>query len=107
MTTFLFSYRMPVDYTPGRPGAAEAWTTYFESLGPNLADPGNPVFTSTALGACTGDSVRLGGFSLITADDLETAVTMAKDCPVLQSGGGVEVGVITEIYRDGRLVAGA
>jgi hypothetical protein len=107
MTTFLYSYRMPVNYTPGRPGAVEAWTTFFEGLGSHLVDPGNPVFESTTLGTCGTDAVRFGGFSLVTADDLETAVTMAKGCPVLEAGGGVEIGVITEIYRDNRLATGA
>jgi hypothetical protein len=107
MTTFLFSYRMPVDYTPGRPGVVEAWKAFFESLGSDLVDAGNPVFESTGLGTSGDDTSRLGGYSLVTADDLESAVTMAKGCPALQAGGGVEVGLITEIFRDERLAAGA
>ena len=105
MTTFLFSYRMPVDYKPGRSGAMEAWGTFFESIGPDLVDPGNPVFESSALGTCDTDRVRLGGFSLVTAEDLGAAVTLAKTCPILAEGGGVEIGLITEIYHDKRLVA--
>jgi hypothetical protein len=105
MTTFLFSYRTPADYRPGRPGAVDAWNTFFQALGTDLVDPGNPVFESTTLGTCGGDAVRLGGFSLVTADDLDAAVVMAKACPVVEQGGGVEVGVITEISVDGRLRA--
>ncbi|HEY7947277.1 MAG TPA: hypothetical protein VID75_06355 [Acidimicrobiales bacterium] len=107
MTTFLFSYRMPLDYTPGRPGAPEAWKAFFDSLGPDLVDPGNPVFESTGLGTSSDDATRLGGYSLVSADDLESAVTMAKGCPALEAGGGVEVGLITEIFSDKRLAAGA
>jgi hypothetical protein len=107
MTKFLYSYRMPVDYQPGRPQAVEAWHTFFDGLGANLVDLGNPVFESSGLGITGTGSVRLGGYSLLTADDLDAAVAMAKGCPALGGGGGVEVGVLTEVYRDGRLVTQA
>jgi hypothetical protein len=107
MTKFLYSYRMPVDYQPRRPEAVEAWRMFFDSLGPNLVDPGNPVFESSALGITGTGSARLGGYSLLTADDLDAAVAMAKGCPTLGEGGGVEVGVLTEVFRDGRLVTQA
>lgn len=105
MTTFLFSYRMPAGNQPGRPGAAAAWGAFFEGIGPSLLDPGNPVFDSATLGNCETGGARLSGFSLVTADDLEAAVAMASQCPALDQGGGVEIGVITEIYRDKRLTA--
>jgi len=102
MTTFLFSYRMPKGYVPGRTDAAAAWTAWFEELGTSVSDRGNPVFESASLGHC-GDDTTLGGYSLITAEDLEEALALAKGCPVLAEGAGVEVGVITEINlsRDG------
>jgi hypothetical protein len=103
MTTYLFSYRMPSDYTPGDPDAAKAWGSFFEGIGSNLVDVGNPTFESTSLGTCGSSTTHLGGFSLVTADDLEAAVAMAKASPAVANGGGVEVGVITEIYRDRRL----
>ena len=34
----------------------------------------------------------VSGNSLIKADDLESAVKLARGCPVLASGGSVEVG---------------
>ena len=98
MSTFLFSYRMPKDYRPGSAGTVAAWNAWFDSMGANLVDRGNPVLGSSALGNCGADT-RLGGYSLITADDLEAAVALAKGCPALQDTGGVEVGVITERNR--------
>jgi hypothetical protein len=98
MTTFLFSYRMPQAYVPGRPDAVAAWTAWFDEMGSSLADRGNPVFEAVSLGNC-GDETRLGGYSLITAEDLDTAVALAKGCPALREGAGVEVGVITELGR--------
>lgn len=98
MTTFLFAYRMPKDYTPGRPEAVAAWTAWFEGMGASVAGQGLPVLKSATLGDC-GDSTRLGGYSLITADNLEAALVLAKGCPALQEGAGVEVGVIAELNR--------
>jgi len=33
---------------------------------------------------------------VVSADDLESAVTLAKGCPALRVGGGVEVGPVME-----------
>jgi hypothetical protein len=100
MPTFLFAYRRPQAYVPGRPDAVAAWTAWFDELGSSLTDRGNPVFESESLGHC-GEDTRLGGYSLITAEDLDTALALAKDCPALREGAGLEVGVITEIARPG------
>jgi hypothetical protein len=102
MTTFLFSYRTPKGYVPGGPDTVAAWTAWFEELGASVSDRGNPVFESVSLGPC-GVDTRLGGYSLITAEDLDSALAMAKGCPALAEGAGVEVGVITEVTlsRDG------
>jgi len=103
MTTFLFSYRMPKGFVPGRTDSVAAWAAWFEELGNSVNERGNPVFESASLGNC-GANTQLGGYSLITAEDLDTALSLAKGCPALREGaGGVEVGVITEINltRDG------
>jgi len=94
MPTFLFSYRMPKDYVLGRPESVAAWTGWFEDLGASVTDRGNPIFQSATVGNCGADT-RLGGYSLITADDLDAALALAKGCPAL----GVEVGLITELDR--------
>jgi hypothetical protein len=98
MTTFLFSYRMPKAYVPGRPDAVAAWTAWFEEMGSSVKDRGNPVFESASLGNC-GDDTSLGGYSIVTAEDLDAALVLAKDCPALREGAGIEVGVITELAR--------
>jgi hypothetical protein len=36
---------------------------------------------------------------MIIADDLESAMTLAKGCPLVGAGGGVEVGELTELER--------
>jgi hypothetical protein len=41
----------------------------------------------------------LGGYSLIRADDLATASSVAKGCPFVGAGGGVEVGLLMDLPR--------
>jgi hypothetical protein len=97
MPQYLFAYRPPKSYVPGDPEAMARWTRYFEELGNAVDQIGNPVFTASAVGACDENTTRLGGFSFIRADDLESAVALAKGAPSIAAGGGVEVGEITEL----------
>jgi hypothetical protein len=90
MPKFVFAYRIQ-EGNPGSPDAMAQWMAWFEELGAAVVDPGNPVSARSSLGNC-GSGSALGGYSLITADDLEAAVTLAKGCPALADGGGVEVG---------------
>jgi hypothetical protein len=99
MPTFVFTYRMPEDYVPGGPETMAKWTAWFDSMGESLSDLGNPVFESTELGTC-GEGTRLGGYSFVTAQDLGTAVSLAKRSPALDVGGGVEVGAVTMLNLD-------
>ncbi len=95
MATFLLSYRHPTNYT-GSAEIAARWAAWFEELGTSVVDLGNPVFTRSALGTC-GPDTALGGYKLIAAEDLDEAVALARGCPLLQEGGGVEVGELTPV----------
>jgi hypothetical protein len=96
MSTFVFVYRTPKDYV-GSPDAIAVWNAWFDSLGGGLVDRGNPVFTREVVGV-SGDATMLGGYSLVTADDMEAAVGLAKGCPAMEDGGGVEVGELTILH---------
>jgi hypothetical protein len=94
MPKFVISYRAPRDYVPGRADDMAAWAAWFDGMGSNLAEIGNPVREVTQLGEC-GASQRLRGYSVVTADDLQAALVLAKGCPGLADPGfGVEVGVV-------------
>lgn len=97
MPKYVFVYRTPNDYVPGEPDEVAAWTEFHDLLGDQVVDFGNPVFESSSLGNCEDASTRLGGYSFVTADDLESAVALAKGSPTLTTGGGVVVGEITEL----------
>ncbi|MHB8490156.1 MAG: YciI family protein [Candidatus Dormibacteria bacterium] len=73
-----------------------AWGTWFQNLGPALADGGNPIGqakTIAADGAVSdgGGANPASGYSLIEADSIEAAVALAKGCPVLEGGATIEV----------------
>ena len=96
MPTYVFSYRGPAGYTP-TPEAATAWMAWFDSMGDQLVDMGKPVVALDAVGNTSSESTRLGGYSLISATDLEAAKVIAKGCPQIDRDGGVEIGELGEV----------
>ena len=73
-----------------------AWGVWMEGLGAALTDPGNPLGDTTTIhsdGSTTpgGGSNPATGYTLIEADSSDDAVTLAKGCPILASGGSIEV----------------
>jgi hypothetical protein len=96
MPKYVFVYRAPKGFVPGQPESVDAWTQFHATLEGRLIDFGNPVFDSSSIGNCADDT-QLGGYTFVTADDLESAVALAKGSPTLRIGGGVEVGEITEL----------
>jgi hypothetical protein len=75
--------------------AMEAWGAWFGSLGSAVVDGGNPFATSKVVSSdgsvSDGGASGLSGYSIVEADSLDAAAGMAKGCPVLSSGGSVEV----------------
>ena len=73
-----------------------AWGQWFGGLGQAIVDGGNPFSgQARSIGAdgsvSDGASSGLSGYSILKADDLNAATTMAKGCPILTSGGSIEV----------------
>jgi hypothetical protein len=95
MAKYVFSYRMPADYTPG-PETGDEWRAWLGGMGSSLVDFGQAVSDYASIGEVGGSQSRLSGYSVVSADDLESALTLAKGCPALRVGGGVEVGPVME-----------
>lgn len=94
MPRFVFSYRVPKDYQPGAE-TGRAWEAWFDSLGSSRVDTGHGVIDTRALGKLdTG--TRLGGYSVVTAEDIDGAAALAIGCPALRFGGGIEIGAVPE-----------
>jgi hypothetical protein len=105
MPTFVFGYRQ----TPGAaatPESAAAWMAWFRGMGGHVADIGKPAVSGAEIGNC-GPGTQLDGYSLVIADDLDAALDLAKGCPNLTRGGGVEVAQLGDIPAAARQTAGA
>jgi hypothetical protein len=92
----VFSYRVPSGYAPGAETAAE-WQAWFGGLGSALVDVGNAVTEYASLGEVGGSDSRMIGYSVVSAEDMDSALALAKDCPLMRVGGGVEVGPVMEV----------
>ena len=104
MTKYLLSYHgggMPESEEEGAKVMA-AWGTWMEQVGSAMVDMGAPTGQSATI-AADGSSTAGGGanpvtgYSLITADNLDAAIELAKGCPILLSGGSIEVGETIEM----------
>jgi hypothetical protein len=97
MAKYLLAYRgggMPETPAEGEKIMA-AWGAWFGQLGAAVADPGNPIGKAKTIntdGSVAGDgSSSLSGYSVISADNLDAAIALAKGCPVLSGGATIEV----------------
>lgn len=77
------------------------WKGWFEKLGPAVVDGGNPVGPSKTVFAKSvadnGGANPVSGYSLINASNINDAVKKAKGCPILESGGSIEVAEAIEM----------
>ena len=97
MSNYLLAYKgggMP-ETDEERQQVMAAWSRWFEALGSSLIDAGNPFGPSRSIasdgGVSDGGGSALTGYSIISAQDIETATERAKGSPILISGGSVEV----------------
>jgi hypothetical protein len=71
------------------------WMNWFGALGSSIVDAGNPVGASASVSSAgdvsDGGHSALTGYSIISAGSLGEATDQAKGCPVLSSGGSVDV----------------
>jgi len=73
-----------------------AWGEWYGKLGAAVVDPGNPIGLARTVakdGSMTdgGGANPVSGYSIIDVSDIDAATDAARGCPVLQSGGSVEV----------------
>ena len=92
MAKFVLLYTGGVD---SGEDTTSAWMGWFESLGDVVVDMGAPFGSSkqVAPGGVVTDGAPSGvsGYTIVEANDLDEAVAFAQSCPMLDSGGNVEV----------------
>ena len=103
MPNFAFIYHGGSKPETPEEGAAEMakWKAWLEGVGEDAVDPGNPVGMSKTVSADgvadNGGSNPTSGYSIIRADDMDAALAVAKECPIVSGGGSVEVAEIIVI----------
>jgi hypothetical protein len=97
MTNYVLTYKgggMPQTEEEQQATLA-AWGSWYESLGAAVVDGGNPFGPSMAVASdgstSEGAPSGLTGYTIVSAESLAAAADLAKACPVLSSGGSVEV----------------
>ncbi|MGZ4681975.1 MAG: hypothetical protein ACXWCM_13055 [Acidimicrobiales bacterium] len=96
MGNYVFAYTggSMADTPEAQEASMKAWMSWFEALGSAVVEGGAPFGGSTAVradGTTGATTAGLSGYSVIQADTLDLAAKLAGDCPVLASGGTVEV----------------
>jgi hypothetical protein len=74
----------------------DAWGSWMGSMGAAVIDGGNPVGKSSTVKPggkvdSNGGSNPATGYGLFEAANLDDALAKAKGCPILKSGGSVEL----------------
>jgi hypothetical protein len=98
MPNYLFAYsggNGVADDEAERDAQMARWSEWFGELGSAVVDGGAATGAAKTVGPgaslSDGGSRSLSGFSIVAADDLGSAVELAKGCPVLEVGGTVDV----------------
>ncbi|MEQ8291921.1 MAG: hypothetical protein RIA08_06920 [Roseovarius sp.] len=76
------------------------WQDWKNVMGQACLDEGGRTGWSKTVRAAgvahNGGTNPLAGYTIVEAEDIETACEMAKGCPILAAGGSVEVAPIGE-----------
>ena len=105
MSEFVFLYRGGTRATSPQEGQTimQQWMTWLQDLGTrgHVKDQGQPldpagkVVTGKERTIVDGPFAEakdlVGGYTLITASDLQQAAELTKGCPIFDRGGSVEV----------------
>jgi hypothetical protein len=95
MPRFLYVFRGGMPKTPeaGQKMMAD-WNAWLVELGDAVADPGAGAGKShfvTGDGKDRSDAHPVSGYMLVTAPDIDSAVAMARKCPIFLADGTIEV----------------
>ena len=98
MAKYLFVYhggKPPANPADGK-AVMDAWGAWFGAMGAAVIDGGNPVGASSTVKsdgslADGGGANPVSGYSLIEASSLADAHKKAAGCPLLKSGGTIEI----------------
>ena len=74
---------------------------WLSSLGSTAVSPTNPLKNTTTVNAdgtvTDGGTTAMSGYTIVEADSMESALSIAKGCPFLEIGGSLEVSELVEM----------
>jgi hypothetical protein len=74
---------------------------WLSSLGDSAVSPANPLKNTCTVNpdgnVTTGGTTSMSGFTIIEADSMEAALSIAKGCPFLDIGGSLEVSELMQM----------
>lgn len=104
MSEFMLAFRLPADTLPTpeqMAGMMKDWDNWIGGIaaqgkfmpGKRLAHTGKVLRQSGVItdGPYVELKEQLGGFIVVTAEDIDEAVTLAHGCPIFMVGGNVEI----------------
>jgi len=103
MSKFMIAYYGGEKPTSKEEGMAHMgkWKEWVTSLGDKVINPGTPLMNSKLVTSndVTDDkgSNTMNGFAIITAEDMDSALAIAKEDPFLQMNGTIRVSEMMEM----------
>ena len=74
---------------------------WLSSLGDSAVSPANPLKNTSTVNSdgtvTTGGATTMSGYTIIEADSLDDALSVAKKCPFLEIGGSLEVSELMQM----------
>jgi hypothetical protein len=77
------------------------YRAWLSSLGESAVSPANPLKNTSTVNSdgtvTTGSTTSMSGYTIIETDTMESALSIAKDCPFLDIGGSLEVSELIQM----------
>ena len=74
---------------------------WLASIGDAAVSPANPFKNTHTVNSdgsvASGSTTTMSGYTIIDVDSMETALSIAKDCPFLEIGGSLEVSELMQM----------
>ncbi len=103
MEKFLYVYfgGMTATTPAAQKKSMDAWMKWFSDMGKAVVDAGNPTMPGkevTKAGAKKMTITKpITGYTIVQADNIDSAVKMAKMSPIINEGGKISIYPITQV----------
>ncbi len=103
MSQFVITYiggNKPASEEEGKQHMAK-YMAWLSGLGESAVSPANPLGNTHTVNpdgsVVEGSQSSMSGYTIIEADSIEDAISIAKDCPFLEVGGSLEVSELMQM----------